>query len=171
LVTRDRGLATALRESGLVPPTLATARAAAWLYAAYARSPEGRLLHSSRHKAVREYLVRMRRELAEKRALIAQALPEEERSETTEAGGLFLAPRVGSWLGKELEGERLTVENLPRVVYAHTGVVLNGGEWCGDPERVRVVFSIPRDTLERARERLLAFAARLRPTGRDEAPG
>jgi aspartate/methionine/tyrosine aminotransferase len=161
LATRDRGLAAALRESGLVPPTLATARAGAWLYAAYARSPEGRLLYPERHQALREFLVRMRRELAEKRALIAQALPGDGRSDTTEAGGLFLAPRVGSWLGKEVEGERLTVENLPRVVYAHTHVVLNGGAWCGDPERVRVVFSIPRDTLERARERLLAFVARL----------
>jgi hypothetical protein len=140
---------------------LATARAAAWLYAAYARSPEGRLLYPARHKAVREFLVKMRRELAEKRALIAEVLPGDGSSDTTEAGGLFLAPRVGSWLGKEVAGERLTVENLPRVVYAHTHVVLNGGDWCGDPERVRVVFSIPRDKLERARERLLAFVARL----------
>jgi aspartate/methionine/tyrosine aminotransferase len=163
LATRDRGLATALRESGLVAPTLATARAAAWLYVAYARSPEGRLLYPERHRALREFLIRMRRELAEKRALIAEALPEEGLSDTTAAGGLFLAPRVDSWLGKEVEGERLTVENLPRVVYAQTHVVLNGGEWCGDPERVRVVFSIPRDKLERARERLRAFASRLRP--------
>ncbi|HYH96761.1 aminotransferase class I/II-fold pyridoxal phosphate-dependent enzyme, partial [Hyalangium sp.] len=160
LATRDPGLSKALHDSGLVPPTLAMARAGAWLYAAYTRSPEGRLLYPARHRALREFLVRMRRELAEKRALIAEALPGDGRSETMEAGGLFLAPRVGSWLGKEVEGERLTVENLPRVVYAHTHVVLNGGEWCGDPERVRGVFSIPRDKLERARERLQAFAAR-----------
>ncbi len=165
LATRERGLAMALRESGLVPPNLATARAAAWLYAAYARSPEGRLLYPARHRALREFLVRMRRELAEKRALIAGALPGGGNSDTSAAGGLFLAPHVGSWLGKEVEGERLTVENLPRVVYAHTHVALNGGEWCGDPERVRVVFSIPREKLERARERLRAFAARLRPGG------
>ncbi|MBN1208408.1 MAG: aminotransferase class I/II-fold pyridoxal phosphate-dependent enzyme [Myxococcaceae bacterium] len=171
LATRDRGLVTALRESGLVPPTLATARAGAWLYAAYARSPEGRLLYPARHRALREFLVRMRRELAEKRALIAEALPGDGRSETIEAGGLFLAPRVGSWLGKEVDGERLTVESLPRVVYAHTHVALNGGAWCGDPERVRVVFSIPRDKLERARERLLAFAARLRATTPPEPEG
>jgi aspartate/methionine/tyrosine aminotransferase len=164
LATRDRGLATALRESGPVPPALATARAAAWLYAAYARSPEGRLLYPGRHRVLREFLVKTRRELAEKRALIEEALPGDGRSDTTEAGGLFLAPRVGSWLGQEVEGERLTVENLPRVVYAHTHVVLNGGLWCGDPERVRVVFSIPRGKLERARERLMAFAARLRPS-------
>ncbi|HVG57986.1 MAG TPA: aminotransferase class I/II-fold pyridoxal phosphate-dependent enzyme [Hyalangium sp.] len=164
LATRDRGLAAALRESGTVPPALATARAAAWLYAAYARSPEGRLLYPARHRAVREFLVKMRRELAEKRALIAQALPGDGSSDTTEAGGLFLAPKMGSWLGKEVAGERLTVENLPRVVYAHTHVVLNGGDWCGDPERVRVVFSIPKDKLVRARERLQAFAAWLRPS-------
>ncbi|WP_224242197.1 aminotransferase class I/II-fold pyridoxal phosphate-dependent enzyme [Hyalangium gracile] len=161
LATRDRALATALRDSGLVPPTLATARAAAWLYAAHARSPEGRLLYPARHRALREFLVRMRRELAEKRALIAEALPGQGRSDTAELGGLFLAPRMSAWLGKEVDGERLTPENLPRVVYAHTHVVLNGGDWCGDPERVRAVFSIPRDRLERARERLLAFAARL----------
>ena len=70
---------------------------------------------------------------------------------------------MSAWLGREVDGERLTVENLPGVVYAHTHVVLNGGPWCGDPERVRVVFSIPRDKLERARERLQAFAARLQP--------
>ncbi|KFE60145.1 aminotransferase class I/II-fold pyridoxal phosphate-dependent enzyme [Hyalangium minutum] len=163
LATRDAGLMAALNESGLVPPALATARAAAWLYAAYARSPEGRLLYPSRQRALKEFLVKMRRDLAEKRALIAGALPGNGRSDTTEAGGLFLAPKVSAWLGREVDGERLTVENLPRVVYAHTHVVLNGGPWCGDPERVRVVFSIPRDKLERARERLQAFAARLRP--------
>jgi aspartate/methionine/tyrosine aminotransferase/methylase of polypeptide subunit release factors len=164
LATRDRALAAELRESGLVPPMLATARAGAWLYSAYARSPEGRLLHPERHRALREFLVRMRRELAEKRALIAEVLPGDGHSDTTEAGGLFLAPRVDAWLSKEVEGELLTVESLPRVVYAHTHVVLNGGDWCGAPERVRVVFSIPRDKLERARDRLKEFAARLRPT-------
>jgi len=161
LATRDRALAAALRDSGLVPPTRATARAAAWLYSAYARSPEGRLLYPARHKALREFLVRMRRELAEKRALAAEALPGEGHADTLEAGGLFLAPRMGAWLGREVDGERLTVENLPRVVYAHTHVVLNSGAWCSDPERVRAVFSIPRSKLEQARARLLAFTARL----------
>ncbi|MDY7226838.1 aminotransferase class I/II-fold pyridoxal phosphate-dependent enzyme [Hyalangium rubrum] len=161
LATRDRALATALHESGLVPPMVSTARAAAWLYSAYARSPEGRLLYPTRHKALREFLVRMRRELAEKRALLVGALPGDGRSDTSEVGGLFLAPRVGAWLGQEVDGVRLTPENLPGVVYAHTHVVLNGGPWCGDPERVRAVFSIPREKLERARERLRAFAARL----------
>ena len=162
LSTRDRTLATALRDSGLVPPTQATARAAAWLYSAYARGPEGRLLYPARHRALREFLVRMRRELADKRELIHRALPEQSHADSTEAGGLFLAPHVGSWLGKQVEGELLTVESLPRIVYEHTHVVLNGGAWCADPERVRVVFSIPRDKLEQACERLRAFADRLR---------
>jgi len=163
LATRDRALATALRDSGLVAPTRATARAAAWLYAAYTRSPEGRLLYPARHKALREFLVRMRRELAEKRRLLAEALPAEGYPDTLEAGGLFLAPRMSAWLGREVHGVRLTVENLPRVVYEHTHVVLNSGAWCADPERVRAVFSIPMRKLEKARERLLAFAARLGP--------
>jgi aspartate/methionine/tyrosine aminotransferase/methylase of polypeptide subunit release factors len=165
LATRDRGLAAALHNSGLVPPSVVTARATEWLYAAYARSPEGRLLYPARYKALREFLVRMRRELAEKRELLAQALPEQGASDTVEAGGLFVAPRMGAWLGREVDGERLTVENLPRVVYAHTHVVLNSGAWCSDPERVRAVFSIPRSKLEQARARLLAFASRLRPGG------
>jgi hypothetical protein len=69
-----------------------------------------------------------------------------------------------AWLGREVDGERLTPENLPAVVYAHTHVVLNGGPWCGDPERARAVFSIPREKLVKARERLLAFGAKLRAT-------
>jgi aspartate/methionine/tyrosine aminotransferase len=162
MVTRDRALVAAVRESAPGALHLATARAASRLYAAYARSPEGKLLYPERHRALREFLARMRRDLAEKRALIAEALPEDGRAETVEAGGLFLAPRVTSWLGREVGGERLTVENLPAVVYARTHVVLNGGNWCGDPERARVVFSIPREKLLKARERLLAFSADLR---------
>ncbi|MFP2933628.1 hypothetical protein ACLESO_52520, partial [Pyxidicoccus sp. 3LG] len=84
------------------------------------------------------------------------------RSDAGDAGGpLPWAPRVTAWLGREVDGEMLTPENLPRVIYEHTHVVLNGGPWCGDPERVRAVFSIPREKLLRARERLLAFAAKL----------
>ncbi len=58
-------------------------------------------------------------------------------------------------------GVRLTPENLPAVISARTHVVLNSGAWCGDPERVRVVFSLPREVLLRARERLRAFASSL----------
>ncbi|HSP77588.1 MAG TPA: pyridoxal phosphate-dependent aminotransferase, partial [Myxococcaceae bacterium] len=162
LVARDRALLAALRESGPGVLHLATARAASRLYAAHARGPEGKLLYPERHRVLRDFLTRMRRELREERALLAEALPEDGRAETVEAGGLFLAPRVTSWLGRELDGERLTVENLPALVYAHTHVVVNGGAWCGDPERIRVVFSIPRAKLEAARRRLLSFSARLR---------
>jgi aspartate/methionine/tyrosine aminotransferase len=161
MATRDRALVAAVRESAPGVLYLATARAASRLYAAYARSPDGKLLYPERHQALREFLARMRRDLAEKRALLAEVLPEDGRVETLEAGGLFLAPRVTSWLGREVDGVRLTVENLPAMVYAHTHVVLNGGDWCGDPERVRAVFSIPRDKLLEARKRLKAFSAAL----------
>ncbi|XXF79202.1 aminotransferase class I/II-fold pyridoxal phosphate-dependent enzyme [Myxococcaceae bacterium GXIMD 01537] len=161
LATRDRTLAAALREVGPGALHLATARAAAYLYAAYARGPEGLLLYPARHRALREFLIAQRRDLADKRALLAEVLPGDGRTEATAAGGLFLSPYVGPWLGREVDGVQLTVENLPQVVYAHTHVVLNGGAWCADPRRVRAVFSIPRDKLLRARERLGAFVARL----------
>lgn len=162
MAARDRALTAAVRESAPGVLHLTTARTASRLYAAYARSPEGRLLYPERHRMLREFLARMRRDLAEKRALIAEVLPEDVMAETVEAGGLFLAPKVSSWLGREVEGAWLTAENLPAVVYARTHVVLNGGDWCGDPERVRVVFSIPREKLLEARARLKAFADALR---------
>ena len=126
------------------------------------KGPDGQLLYPARHKALRAFLVKMRRELAEKRELLASALPGDGRSDTGDAGGLFLSPRVTAWLGREVDGVRLTPGNLPRVVYEHTHVVLNGGAWCGDTERVRAVFSIPREALLRAREQLLRFGAKLR---------
>ncbi|MBJ6761248.1 aminotransferase class I/II-fold pyridoxal phosphate-dependent enzyme [Myxococcaceae bacterium JPH2] len=162
LATRDRALAQALRDSGPGALHLPTARAAAYLYAAYARSPEGQLLYAARHRALRDFLGKMRRELAEKRALLAEVLPDSGLAESAEVGGLFLAPRVTAWLGREVDGERLTPENLPRIVYTHTRVVLNGGAWCGDPERVRAVFSIPMAKLLRARDRLRAFGMMVR---------
>ncbi|WIG95164.1 aminotransferase class I/II-fold pyridoxal phosphate-dependent enzyme [Myxococcus sp. SDU36] len=162
LATKDRALAGAVRDSGPGVLHLMTARAAAYLYAAYARSPDGQLLYPTRHRTLRSFLVKMRRELAEKRELLAGALPGDGRSDAGDAGGLFLSPRVTAWLGQEVDGVRLTPENLPRVVYEHTHVVLNGGPWCGDSERVRAVFSIPRDALLRAREQLLRFGAKLR---------
>ncbi|WAM27630.1 hypothetical protein OZ403_05735 [Myxococcus sp. NMCA1] len=162
LATKDRALAAAVRDSGPGVLHLMTARAAAYLYAAYARSPDGQLLYPARHRTLRSFLVKMRRELAEKRELLAGALPGDGRSDAGDAGGLFLSPRMTAWLGQEVDGVRLTPENLPRVVYEHTHVVLNGGPWCGDPERARAVFSIPRDALLRAREQLLRFGAKLR---------
>lgn len=161
LATRDRALASAVRDGGPGVLHLITARAAAYLYAAYARSPDGQLLYGARHRSLRGFLTKMRRELAEKRELLAQALPGDARAEGGDAGGLFLAPRMTAWLGREIDGETLTPENLPRVVYAHTHVVLNGGPWCSDPERVRAVFSIPREKLVKACERLKAFGAKL----------
>jgi len=161
MAARDVALVEAVRASGPGLLHLATARAASRLYAAYARGPDGRLLYPERHRALRDFLTRMRRDLAEKRALLAEVLPSDARAETGETGGLFLAPRVSEWFGRELDGERLTAENLPAVVYAHTHVVLNGGAWCADPERVRAVFSLPREKLLEARARLGAFAARL----------
>lgn len=165
LAARNRALLAAVRESAPGVPHLVTARAASRLYAAHARGPDGKLLYPERHRMLREFLTRMRKDLAEKRALLAEALPEEGRAEAVEAGGLFLAPRVSAWLGRAVDGERLTEENLPAVVYAHTHVVVNGGAWCGDPQRVRVVFSIPREKLLEARQRLLAFASRLTQAG------
>ncbi|GEN05330.1 Aspartate/methionine/tyrosine aminotransferase [Myxococcus fulvus] len=161
LATRDRALASAMREAGPGVLHLVTARAAAYLYAAYARSPDGQLLYPARHRSLRAFLTKMRRELAEKRDLLAAVLPSEARAEVGDAGGLFLAPRVTSWLGRTVDGERLTPESLPRIVYEHTHVVLNGGPWSSDPERVRAVFSIPRDKLVKACERLKAFGAKL----------
>jgi aspartate/methionine/tyrosine aminotransferase/methylase of polypeptide subunit release factors len=163
LAARDRALVAAVRDSGPGVLHLVTARAAAYLYAAYARNPDGQLHYPARHRALRSFLVKMRRELAEKRALLAESLPGDGRSDAGDAGGLFLAPRMTAWLGQEVDGVRLTPENLPGVIYAHTHVVLNGGPWCGDAERVRAVFSIPREKLLKARERLLAFGAKLRP--------
>jgi len=165
LATRDRAFAAAVREAGPGVLHLVTARAAAYLYAAYARGPEGQLLYPSRHRALRAFLTKMRRELAELRERITEALPGEGRAEVGDVGGLFVAPRVTAWLGREVDGETLTPENLPRVLYAHTHVVVNGGPWCGDPERVRAVFSIPREKLLRACERLKAFGAKLGPPG------
>ncbi|NMO21729.1 aminotransferase class I/II-fold pyridoxal phosphate-dependent enzyme [Pyxidicoccus fallax] len=163
LATRDRALSAAVRDSGPGVLHLVTARAAAYLYAAYARNPDGQLHYPARHRALRSFLTKMRRDLAEKRALLSEALPGDGRSDAGDAGGLFLAPRMSAWLGREVDGVRLTPENLPRVIYEHTHVVLNGGPWCGDAERVRAVFSIPREKLVKARERLLAFGAKLRP--------
>ncbi|MBF5043081.1 aminotransferase class I/II-fold pyridoxal phosphate-dependent enzyme [Aggregicoccus sp. 17bor-14] len=162
LAARDARLLARVQEATLGRLHLATARAAAHLYGAWARGGDGRLLHPERHRAVREFLTRMRAELADKRALLAAALPAQAPDEAREAGGLFLAPRMDAWLGKQVDGVRLTPENLPAQVYAHTHVVLNGGAWCSDPQRVRAVFSIPRAPLERAAAALRAFAQKLR---------
>lgn len=155
LATHDRELAAAVRTASLGPLQMTTARAGSHLYAAFARSGTGRLVHPRRHRALRDHLVAMRRDLAEKRALIASALGMPPPGE--EAGGLFLSPRVNEWLGKRIDGVELTPENLPKALYERTHLVVNGGPWCSDPERIRAVFSLPREKVERAAGRLRAF--------------
>ena len=159
LATHDAELAARVREAALGRLQLVAARAGSHLYAAFARSGAGKLVHPRRHKGLRDHLQRMRRDLAARRAIAAAALPGEPNGE--EAGGLFLAPSVRTWLGRTADGVRLTPDNLPQVIYEHTGVVVNGGPWCGDPERIRVVFSIPEDELRRAADALASFAAKL----------
>ncbi|MCI0569525.1 MAG: aminotransferase class I/II-fold pyridoxal phosphate-dependent enzyme, partial [Myxococcaceae bacterium] len=171
MATRDRELLAAVGDATLGHLHLVAARAAAHLYGAFSRQADGRLLNPERFRGVRDYLTRMRRELAQKRALLASVLPADD--EAAEAGGLFLAPRMGEWLGREVDGVRLTPENLPAVLYAHAHVVVNGGAWCGDPERIRAVFSLPREKVERARDALARFRSKLEPTvpspsGREE---
>ena len=68
---------------------------------------------------------------------------------------------MSAWLGRSVDGVRLTPENLPQVIYDHTHVVVNGGPWCGDPARIRLVFSIPEAKLRRAAAALREFAADL----------
>jgi aspartate/methionine/tyrosine aminotransferase len=161
LATHDAALALRVREAALGRLQLTMARAGSHLYAAFGRSGAGKLVHPRRHRALREHLVAMRRELAQKRALVVAALPEAPAVE--EAGGLFLAPLVRAWLGRSIDGVRLTPENLPRQIYERTHVVVNGGAWCGDPERIRLVFSIPEEKLRRAAAGLRAFGEALEP--------
>lgn len=151
LAGKDAGLLQALREVRLGWPHRVAAEAATWLYAAFGRTG-GRLQHPERHRALREYLTALRRELAEKRALCAGAFPAEARGgDEGEAGGLFLAPKVSA-LHRKLGVE--DTKAFVRLVYERTGVVLNDGTWCGDPERVRAVFSIPAAKLREAVGRL-----------------
>jgi aspartate/methionine/tyrosine aminotransferase len=163
MALRDADLAERLRAVTLGRVHLIAARTAAHVYSAWGRNASGRLVHPVRHRALREHLAAMRRALAAKRLLVEGVFPPPPERETRNAGGLFFTPHVGAWLGC-LAGEQvLTPENLTRVLYEATHVVVNSGAWCGDPERVRVVFSVPRDRLERAVERLREFAQALRP--------
>jgi aspartate/methionine/tyrosine aminotransferase/methylase of polypeptide subunit release factors len=162
MALRDTELAEQLRGVALGRVHLVAARTAAHVYGAWRRSAGGRLAHPARHRALREYLAAMRRDLAAKHQLAASAFPPPAEREVRNAGGLFLAPDVSAWLGCRAGDEVLTPENLARVIYEATHVVVNDGAWCGDPERVRVVFSVPQDRLERAVARLRAFAQSLR---------
>ncbi len=163
LATRDVELASAIRDASLGKLHLASARAASHVYAAYARTTDGRLLYPDRYRQLRDFLSRIRRSLVEKRELVGSVFPPDSQADAAaESGGLFLAPRVSAWLGKSVDGVVLTPENLPRVIYEKTHVVVNGGPWCSDPERIRVVFSIPKEKLVRARDRLAGFLYMLR---------
>lgn len=160
LATRDTELAAAVRSLALGRLPLALARAASHLYGAFARGGDGNPIHPRRHRALVEHLVEMRRDLARKRAMVASLLADDPGDR--EVGGLFLAPRVVDWLGRRVDGVEITPENLPRLLYEKTHVVVNGGPWCGDRERIRLVFSIPEAKLRRAAEALSRFVASLR---------
>jgi aspartate/methionine/tyrosine aminotransferase len=162
LATHDDELAALVRRIRLAPVHLAATRAASQLYAAWGRDAAGEPIHPQRLELLQGYMASMRRRLAEKRAAIAEAFAGAGPSEGCEPGGLFLAPRVDNWLGKKAGGERITPEDLPRILYEHTSVVVNGGPWCGDLERVRVVFAIPDEALREAARRIEAFGRSLR---------
>lgn len=155
LATRDRELAAQVRSLALAGVQLPLARAASHLYAAFARYESGQLIHPRRHQALRAHLTAMCRELGAKRASIAAAFGMDAND--GEAGGLFLAPDVRPLVGKRIDGETIRADDLPRLIYRHTGVVVNGGDWCGDPDRLRAVYSIPDEKVRQAAERLRAF--------------
>ncbi|HLT29018.1 MAG TPA: aminotransferase class I/II-fold pyridoxal phosphate-dependent enzyme [Myxococcaceae bacterium] len=160
MASRDPALLEAMRAVCLAPLPRIAAQAAAWVYAAHARGRDGELLHPERHHALISWLSELRRSLEQKRRRLSAVLPSGEPEEG-ELGGLFVAPNVEGWLGRQLDGEHLTVENLPAKIYEATGVVLNGGDWIGDRSRVRAVFSLPDATLDRAVEALAALKRRI----------
>jgi aspartate/methionine/tyrosine aminotransferase len=160
-VVRDAAFRRALTCAALGRLPRITAAAAAHLYGAWLRGVRGRLVHPKRRAALDAYLESLRRALATKRDRLAAIF--DDGVGPGEVGGLFLAPDVSALLGKTIGGERLTPENLPRVLYRHTGVVVNGGPWSSDPSRIRLVFSLPREKVEEAARRLRDLLARLEP--------
>jgi aspartate/methionine/tyrosine aminotransferase/methylase of polypeptide subunit release factors len=161
LATRDTALAEELRAAALGRIHACAAHAAAFLYRAFCRDATGRLRHADRHRALYAYLNEQRRDLAARHAVLTQAFPGSEEDAGATRGGLFLAPRVDHWLGARIDGVELSSDNLPDVLYTHTHVAVNGGPWCGDPQRIRAVFSVERAVLERAVGRLRAFGEQL----------
>lgn len=156
---RDPVLREALEESCLAPLHRTTALAAAHVYGAWLRTPSGALAHPRRRAALDAYLESLRRDLAAKRGLLAAVFGGALRA--CDPGGLFVAPDVSAWMGRSFEGEVLTTATFPRVLYRHTGVVVNGGAWCSDPHRIRAVFSLPREEIEEAARRIGEFLGRL----------
>ena len=158
-VVRSPGLRQALTAVRLGrAPGIAMATAA-HLYGAWLRAPGAGLAHPRRRAALDAYLESLRRELSARRERLAALFLRERRA--CDAGGLFFAPEVTGLLGRHIDGEELTAENLPRVLYRHTGVVVNGGPWCSDRDRILLAFGAPREQVEEAVRRLEAFLARL----------
>lgn len=155
----DPELREALIDACLAPLQRTTALAAAHVYGAWLRTTAGELAHPKRRAALDGYLESLRRSLSAKRDLVASAFGAAVKS--CDAGGLFIAPDVSRWLDREFEGERLRPETFPKILYRHTGVVVNGGAWCSDPRRIRAVFSIPREKVEEAARRLTGFLERV----------
>ena len=160
LATQAPGFAAQVARTGLAGLQLASARAASHLYGAWLRAADGRLLHAERRVALDRHLRETRRALAANRERIVGALGEAAPS-TDAPGGLFVAPVVSSWFGRRVDGEVLDAENLPRILYEKTRLVVNSGAWCSDPERIRLVFSLPGDRLEEAARRLADFVAEI----------
>ena len=96
---------------------------------------------------------------------LAAALTETGWDPLAPQGGLFLAARPTSYLGRRLkvdtpEGEKdylLDAESLPEALFYSTGLLINNSVWTGLPEHCRLVYSVPRDQLEAAIGRLREF--------------
>lgn len=159
VVVRSSPLRKALASLVLERPPGMVMAAAAHLYGAWLRTPEGRPAQPKRRAALDAYLECLRRELSVRRERLAAIFDREGRA--GDAGGLFLTPDVSGLLGRTIDGEELTAENLPRLLYRHTGVVVNGGLWCFDRERIHLAYGIPREGVEEAARRLEAFLGRL----------
>jgi aspartate/methionine/tyrosine aminotransferase len=115
-----------------------------------------------------DYHQEMCRELALKRDIACAPFPSLASSDCVsvqrQVGGLFIAPDVSAWLGKMTPtGDIVTAESLPRLLFAATGVVVNGGRWCGADSLIRIVFSVPRSVLEEAVARIIAFMVSITP--------
>jgi len=156
LATRNHGFAAQVGRAGLAGLQLASARAASHLYGAWLRTATGRLLHPERRQALDANLREMRLALAASRERIVQALGQAAPA-TELPGGLFVAPRVSGWFGKRIGDETLGPENLPQILYERTHLVVNSGAWCSDPERIRLVYSLPEERTFEAARRLQAF--------------